>query len=94
MPSNKILELKQLRRIFKLGCDYFVTTETACANITAYTLAVKKHAFSLEVDAPASLCAKIRVANIVTGLWSTITNHTCSRHFKPPNKLNRATNIS
>ena len=62
--------------------SYFITAQAAGADVTANATAVKHNAFPLEVDAPAPFGAMMRVAKLEAHLWSTIANHTYSRHFQ------------
>ncbi len=69
-------------RNFRLSYCYFITAKAAGAYITAYAGTVQYNPFPLEVDAPAPFGAMMRVAQLEANLWSTIANHTDSRHFQ------------
>ena len=74
----------ELKKV-SVSCYYLITAQAAGAYIAANAGAVKHYAFSLEVDAPAPFGAMMRVAQLEANLWSTIANHTYSRHFQTSN---------
>jgi hypothetical protein len=65
----------------KSGSNYLIASQTAGTYISANASAVKHNSFSLEVDAPASFGAMMRMAEFKANPWSTVANHTKSRHI-------------
>ena len=73
----------ELLKTVSVCCNYyFITAKAAGADITAYAGTIQHNPFSLEVDAPAPFGAMMRVAKLEANLWSTIANHTYSRHIQ------------